>query len=269
MHRARVSHHRRRYLLKRYYTNLSRSTHESTPSLFSPFISGLPLQIPGSFYTAIEVIKAFTHCVTPQNPSYPRHSSLASVFTINLQGNLVGAEIKLSTSGIDTRQGLLDVPAHAGFRAFDVFYYLNSSSASRAERDWLNLKDLSQYTLLNRSGTYSSPSYLPASWWTCWTGWSWWPRRTSRLRPASRLRCRPRRSGRPWWPRRSPSHAPDALVPRRTSDRSGCTPRLWCAPWLWWTWRSSWLWWTSPGWRWFGFRGSTRSGQARHASGCA
>lgn len=141
--------------------NVARSLHESTPSLFSPFISGLPLSIPGSFYTALEALKAFTHCVTPQNPSYPRHSALAAVFTINLQGNLVGAEIKLSTSGIDIRQGLLDVPAHTGFRAFDVFYYLNSSSASKAEREWLNLGHPSEYNLLNKSGTYDPPSYLP------------------------------------------------------------------------------------------------------------
>jgi chitin synthase len=137
------------------------SLHESVPSLFSPFISGLPLSIPGSFYTALEALKAFTHCVTPQNPSYPRYSALAAVFTINLQGNLVGAEIKLSTSGIDTRQGLLEIPAQSGFRAFDVFYYLNSSSASKAEREWLNLQHPSEYSLLNRSGTYDPPSYLP------------------------------------------------------------------------------------------------------------
>ncbi|KAF2870509.1 chitin synthase-domain-containing protein [Massariosphaeria phaeospora] len=135
--------------------------HESTPSLFAPFISGLPLSIPESLYTALEALKAFTHCVTPDNPSYPRHSALAAVFTINLQGLLVGAEIKLSTSGIDTTQGLLDIPARPGFRAFDVFYYLNSSSASRAEREFLNLKPLSEYALLNRSGTYDPPSYLP------------------------------------------------------------------------------------------------------------
>ncbi|KAF2472951.1 uncharacterized protein BDR25DRAFT_341731 [Lindgomyces ingoldianus] len=137
------------------------SLHESCPSLFSPFISGLPLQVPGSFYTALEAIKAFTHCVTPQNPSFPRHSALAAVFTINLQGNLVGAEIKLSTSGLDTRQGLLEIPSHAGFRAFDVFYYLNSSNASRAEKEYLNIRPLEEYTFLNRSGTYHPPSYLP------------------------------------------------------------------------------------------------------------
>ncbi|KAH7128735.1 chitin synthase 6 [Dendryphion nanum] len=137
------------------------SLHESTPSLFSPFISGLPLSIPGSFYTALEALKAFTHCVTPQNPSYPRHSALAAIFTINLSGNIVGAEIKLSTSGLDTTQGLLHVPTHPGFRAFDAFYYLNSTSASAAEREWLNLKPLSQYTLLNRSNTFDPPSYLP------------------------------------------------------------------------------------------------------------
>jgi chitin synthase len=137
------------------------SLHESTPSLLSPFISGLPLSVPGSFYTALEALKAFTHCVTPQNPSYPRHSALAAVFTINLTGSLVGAEIKLSTSGIDTRQGLLEVPAQSGFRAFDVFYYLNSKEASRAEREWLNLQHPSEYSLLNKSGTYDPPSYLP------------------------------------------------------------------------------------------------------------
>ncbi|KAF2010309.1 glycosyltransferase family 2 protein [Aaosphaeria arxii CBS 175.79] len=137
------------------------SLHESTPSLFSPFISGLPLSIPESFYTSLEALRAFTHCVTPQNPSYPRHSSLAAIFTINLQGNLVGAEIKLSTSGIDTKQGLLQIPAEAGFRAFDAFYYLNSSSASKSEREWLNLRHPSEYSLLNRSGTYDPPSYLP------------------------------------------------------------------------------------------------------------
>ncbi|KAF2279338.1 uncharacterized protein EI97DRAFT_464628 [Westerdykella ornata] len=137
------------------------SLHESSPSLFSPFISGLPLSIPASLYTALEVVKAFTHCVTPQNPSYPRYSALSAVFTINLKGDLLGAEIKLSNSGIDTKQGLLDIPAQAGFRAFDVFYYLNSSSATKTEREWLNLEHPSAYALLNRSGTSDPPSYLP------------------------------------------------------------------------------------------------------------
>ncbi|PSN70609.1 hypothetical protein BS50DRAFT_570147 [Corynespora cassiicola Philippines] len=137
------------------------SLHDSSPSLFSPFISALPLSIPGTLYTALEALRAFTHCVTPQNPSQPLHSALAAVFTINLQGNLVGAEIKLSTAGIDTRRGLLDIPTESGYRAFDAFYYLNSSSASRAEKEFLNLKDLSDYSLLNKSGTYNPPSYLP------------------------------------------------------------------------------------------------------------
>lgn len=139
----------------------SRSLHQSTPSLLSPFISGLPLQIPANFYTALEALKAFTHCVTPTNPSLPRHSAIATVFTISLQGQLLGAEIKLSSSGIDTQAGLLEVPSQPGHRAFDVFYYLNSSSASQAEREFLNLKHPSEYELLKKSGTYDPPSYLP------------------------------------------------------------------------------------------------------------
>jgi chitin synthase len=121
----------------------------------------LPLAVPISFWTALEVLRAFTHCVTPNNPSLARHSALATIFTINLQGTLVNAEIRLSTSGIDTQNGLLNIPAKTGFRAFDVFYYLNSSSASQAERQFLNLAHPSEYKFLNRSGTYDPPSYLP------------------------------------------------------------------------------------------------------------
>ncbi len=86
---------------------------------------------------------------------------MAAVFTLNIAGNLVGAEIKLSTSGLDVQQGLLKVPVQSGYRAFDVFYYLNSPSASKDERKFLNIQPLQNYTLLNRSGTYEPPSYLP------------------------------------------------------------------------------------------------------------
>ncbi|KAF1940026.1 hypothetical protein EJ02DRAFT_424326 [Clathrospora elynae] len=137
------------------------SSHESSPSLFSPFVSSLPLSLPGNFYTALEALKPFTHCVTPQNPSTSRYSALAAVFTVNLAGNVVGAEIKLSTSGLDVQQGLLQVPAQNGFRAFDAFYYLNSSSASRQEREYLDIQTLDRYALLRRSGTYDPPNYLP------------------------------------------------------------------------------------------------------------
>ena len=129
--------------------------------MFQSTISGLPVSLPDSFYLALEALKPFTHCVTPQNPSLPRYSALAAVFTIDVLGECRGAEIKLSTSGLDTRQGLLQVPAHTGHRAFDVFYYLNSSSASKQERDILDIQSLDKYSLLNRSGTYDPPSFLP------------------------------------------------------------------------------------------------------------
>jgi chitin synthase len=69
----------------------------------------------------------------------------------------------LSTSGIDTQNGLLNIPNEPGFRAFDAFYYLNVSSASRAEREVLNLKPSASYTFLKRSGTFMPPSYLPTA----------------------------------------------------------------------------------------------------------
>lgn len=82
---------------------------------------------------------------------------------MSLAGNITGASIQLPTSGLDTRQGLLRVPTEAGFRAFDVFYYLNAGSASAAEREFLNLKRPSDYSFLNQSGTYQPPSYLPTA----------------------------------------------------------------------------------------------------------
>jgi chitin synthase len=131
--------------------------------MMSSFVSALPLQVPGTFYTALSVIRAFTHCVTPNNPSLPRYSSLATQCTLNQEGDLLGVSFALSTSGLDTQNGLLKIPAEAGYRAFDVFYYLNVSSASPAERDFLGLKPCSAYSLLRRSGTYSPPSYLPTA----------------------------------------------------------------------------------------------------------
>ncbi|KAK7539541.1 chitin synthase 6 [Phyllosticta citribraziliensis] len=139
------------------------SLHESTPSLFAPFVSVLPLSVPSSFYTALSVIRAFTHCVTPQNPSLPRYSALGATFNLNLEGTLTAASLALSTSGIDTKRGLTDIPSEAGHRAFDVFYYLNSPSATRQERETLNLKPLSDYALLSKSGTYFPPNYLPTA----------------------------------------------------------------------------------------------------------
>jgi chitin synthase len=71
--------------------------------------------------------------------------------------------LALSTSGIDVERGLLRIPAESGYRAFDVFYYLLTSASTPAEREFLGLKHASTYTLLQRSGTYDPPSYLPTA----------------------------------------------------------------------------------------------------------
>lgn len=83
--------------------------------------------------------------------------------TLNLTGNLTAASIALSQGGIDTVKGLLDIPAEAGYRAFDVFYYLLTSASTPAEREFLGLKSASSYSLLAKSGTYDPPSYLPTA----------------------------------------------------------------------------------------------------------
>ncbi|CAI4216911.1 unnamed protein product [Parascedosporium putredinis] len=77
--------------------------------------------------------------------------------------HLAGASVSLSQGGIDTAKGLLNIPAEAGYRAFDVFYYLLTTASTPAEREFLGLKAASNYTLLSRSGTYSPPSYLPTA----------------------------------------------------------------------------------------------------------
>ncbi|KAI1461487.1 glycosyltransferase family 2 protein [Annulohypoxylon moriforme] len=139
------------------------SLHQSTPSLLNPFLSSLPLSIPSSLYTALEVIQPFIRCVTPYNPSTPRQSALAVTLTLNLTGTLNAASVALSQGGIDTVKGLLDIPAEAGYRAFDVFYYLLTSASTPAEREFLGLKAASTYSLLAKSGTYNPPSYLPTA----------------------------------------------------------------------------------------------------------
>lgn len=138
------------------------SLHRSTPSLFQSFASALPLSVPNSFFTALNALRPFLHCVTPYNPSAPCYSALSAVFTLSLEGEIQGASLSLSTSGIDTQGGLLNVPAEHGYRAFDVFYYLLTSSTAK-EREFLGLKSPNQYALLRKSDTYASPSYLPTA----------------------------------------------------------------------------------------------------------
>ncbi|KAG6000683.1 hypothetical protein E4U54_001332 [Claviceps lovelessii] len=126
-------------------------------------ILGFPFAIPSTLYKALDAIQPFIRCVTPYNPSTPRHAVLGVAFNLNLAGNLIGASLALSQGGIDTINGLLNVPPEPGYRAFDVFYYLLTSISTPAEREFLGLQAPSTYTLLSRSGTYTPPPYLPTA----------------------------------------------------------------------------------------------------------
>ncbi|KAI2922996.1 CAZyme family GT2 [Aspergillus niger] len=139
------------------------STHQSTPSIFEPFLTALPLTTPNIAFTALTALRPFLSAVTSFNPSYSLYSALSARYSINLKGDVVGLSLALSTSGINVRKGLLDIPTEAGYRAFDVFYYLLASISTPAEREFLNLKDASSYALLSKSGTYTPPAYLPAA----------------------------------------------------------------------------------------------------------
>ncbi|EPS33699.1 putative chitin synthase [Penicillium oxalicum 114-2] len=139
------------------------SLHQSTPSLLEPFMTALPVSTPQIAFASLAALRPFLSAVTAFNPSYSLYSAFSASYTLTLQGTVVGLSLALSTSGINVRKGLLQIPAEAGYRAFDVFYYLLTSASTPAERDFLDLKDLSQYTILNRSGTYEPPSYLPTA----------------------------------------------------------------------------------------------------------
>ncbi|EXK44265.1 chitin synthase [Fusarium oxysporum f. sp. lycopersici 4287] len=136
------------------------SLHQSTPSLLVPFLNTFPFAIPASIYKSLEALQPFLRCVTPYNASAPRQIALGVTLTLSLGGNVTGASLALSQGGIDTENGLLNIPAEAGYRAFDVFYYLLTSASTPAEREFLGLKSPSAYALLARSGTYEPPSYL-------------------------------------------------------------------------------------------------------------
>lgn len=112
---------------------------------------------------ALAALKPFLHAVTSFNPSYSLYSALAANFTFTLKGDIVALNLALSTSGINVQKGLLDIPTEPGYRAFDVFYYLLTSSSTQAEREFLALKEPSAYALLNKSGTYDPPSYIPTA----------------------------------------------------------------------------------------------------------
>lgn len=139
------------------------SLHNSTPSVLAPFLRTLPFSIPTSLFKAVEAIQPFVRCITPYNPSTARQSGLIVSLTLNLTGNVTAASLALSQGGIDTDKGLLNIPAEAGYRAFDVFYYLLTSASTPAEREFLGLKSASSYALLAKSGTYDPPSYLPTA----------------------------------------------------------------------------------------------------------
>ena len=139
------------------------STHQSTPSLLVPFLSALPLPTPPVAFAALSALQPFLSAVTAFNPNYSLHSCLRASYTFSLDGNVVGLSLALSTAGINTQKGLLNIPNESGYRAFNVFYYLLTAASTPSEREFLDLKDLSQYALLAKSGTFDPPSFLPAA----------------------------------------------------------------------------------------------------------
>ena len=126
-------------------------------------MTAIPVETPEVALSALSALRPFLAAVTSFNPSYSLHSALAATYTLSLQGSVVGLSYALSTSGINVKKGLLDIQSEAGFRAFDVFYYLLTSASTAAEREFLDLKQASSYTLLNRSNSYDPPHYLPAA----------------------------------------------------------------------------------------------------------
>ncbi|PGH18321.1 hypothetical protein AJ80_04499 [Polytolypa hystricis UAMH7299] len=139
------------------------SSHEAAPSLLTPFLTSLPLSTPQITFTALSAIRPFVSHVTPYSPARLQYSALAVSYTFTLTGSVTGLSLALSTAGIDVSKGLLNIPAEAGYRAFDAFYFLLTSASTPAEREFLSLKDPSTYALLNKSSTYAPPPYLPTA----------------------------------------------------------------------------------------------------------
>ncbi|RPB01134.1 hypothetical protein L873DRAFT_1677912 [Choiromyces venosus 120613-1] len=144
-------------------TILLGSLHSNSPSLLLPILGTLPSP-PDILNTSLALISAFASCLTPFSPfPVPYHNGLAVTLQISLSGSITGAHISISAAGLDTQNGLLQIPAQTGYRAFDVFYYLLSAASTPAERQGLGLQAAEKYSLLARSGTYSLPSYLPTA----------------------------------------------------------------------------------------------------------
>ncbi|RSM05046.1 hypothetical protein CEP52_006488 [Fusarium oligoseptatum] len=142
---------------------LLQSLHPSTPSLFIPFLDTLPFAIPSSILTSLRALQPFLHCVTPHNPSTSRHAALSLTLDVSLEGRVSNAFLSMPADGIDITSGLLGIAPEVGYRAFDVFYYLLTPVSTQAERDFLDLKPASHYSILAASGTYRPPSHLAAA----------------------------------------------------------------------------------------------------------
>ncbi|RAL61069.1 hypothetical protein DID88_010410 [Monilinia fructigena] len=139
------------------------SLHEATPSILVPFLNTLPLSIPDSLYTALQCYKTIRPLRYSSNPiRTPTICSRCDLDSIT-QWKSYGCINSIVRGGIDTKKGLLNIPAEPGYRAFDVFYYLLTSASTPAEREFLSLKQASSYALLEKSGTYDPPSYLPTA----------------------------------------------------------------------------------------------------------
>lgn len=141
----------------------SRSLHASTPSMLTPFLDTIPVPLPASLFTALTVLRPLLNATSPQNHATPHYAALAVKLTLTLGGTLSATSLALSDGGLNVKKGLLEIPAEAGYRAFDVFYYLLTTVSTPAEREFLGLKEASSYALLAKSSTYEPPAYLPTA----------------------------------------------------------------------------------------------------------
>ncbi len=99
------------------------------------------------------MLNSFLSAATPDNIFSKFHNGVIFSFSIDTQGLVLRAELKLCSQQIDLKP-LLHLPEAEGYRSFDAFYHL-INSATQQEKEILSIKDFKDYNLLNKSNTYS------------------------------------------------------------------------------------------------------------------
>ncbi|KAH7257854.1 chitin synthase-domain-containing protein [Fusarium tricinctum] len=142
---------------------LLQSLHESTPSLLTPFLNTLPINLPTSVVASLQALQPFLYCVTPDNSASSRYAALALTLGIGLEGKVSSTILSIRIHSLDTASNIFELATDVSKYAFHVFYYIIAFTSTPAEKALLKLKEIHEYFILSTNGTSTNGTSWPPS----------------------------------------------------------------------------------------------------------